>query len=425
MSRGKNKILIISAFAAIILALPAQVVFAPLAHADPGIVSIDIDWIVDPAATYEPSGTLVSNNLLVGLYAASIDYFGYNVTIPANTTLQVQFSQTQATWYNSSGTPGGWDSLSDGDHTSTGRIALSTLAWSGNAFYYRIWLQNIDSASTPTVLGANVDYTAGSAPAPTYEPAGTLVSNNLLSGLTVNAINSFSYTISIPSGAGATAQFSQDNSTWCNSSNNCDGAHSDTLSDGTNTILLSGTGKLNWSGANFYYKISFTSSGANTPSLSSATVNYATTCTWVGTTGDVTQASNWSGCGGGVPGSGDTALFDDTGTTTTLTGNFTAGALISVTTTSKSYSIGGIISGTSTVTMSGTTTLTLSGANTFTGGLTIKKGIVSLTTSTSAGGGSGTGAITLGDTSGSANATLQGDGRTFANPIVLNTGTTG
>ena len=92
-------------------------------------------------------------------------------------------------------------------------------------------------------------------------------------------------------------------------------------------------------------------------------------------------------------------------------------------------SLNGIIKDNSTGTVAlvktGTGTLNLGVANTFSGGLTIKQGIV--TTSVTQGFGGGT--ITLGDTSGSSNATLlqpgAGIGLTYNNNIVVAAGSSG
>src|SRR5439155_14578874 len=74
---------------------------------------------------------------------------------------------------------------------------------------------------------------------------------------------------------------------------------------------------------------------------------------------------------------------------------------------------------------SATSQLTLSGVNTFTGGLTIKKGTVNGTTSASAFGAAAS-VITLGDTSGSSDATLNGAfAGTHANPIAVASGSSG
>jgi autotransporter-associated beta strand protein len=74
-----------------------------------------------------------------------------------------------------------------------------------------------------------------------------------------------------------------------------------------------------------------------------------------------------------------------------------------------------------TINSTGTGATILSGANSFSG-LTILRGTVSGTTSTQA---FGTAGILLGDTSGSANATLRGDNRNFANPITVQSGSSG
>ena len=110
---------------------------------------------------------------------------------------------------------------------------------------------------------------AGTASA-AYYSSGNWTSTNLLSGETVSSIDSFVYNLSAkPANTDATIQFSQDNSTWYNSSGVLDGT--DTLTTGVdNTIDLSGLG---WSGANFYYKTTFTTSdGVDTPVLDDISV---------------------------------------------------------------------------------------------------------------------------------------------------------
>ena len=72
-----------------------------------------------------------------------------------------------------------------------------------------------------------------------------------------------------------------------------------------------------------------------------------------------------------------------------------------------------------------TSQFNLSGVNTFTGGLTIKAGTVYGTTSANAFGGN-TNVVTIGDTSGSADATMKViNGLTFANPITVSSGSSG
>ena len=81
--------------------------------------------------------------------------------------------------------------------------------------------------------------------------------------------------------------------------------------------------------------------------------SWAQNATWVGTTGDINTASNWSPSG--VPASGFTYTFDNTGTTTTVTGNPAGGVLIVVNSTAgvKDYTISGVLSGATTVTKNG------------------------------------------------------------------------
>jgi len=102
----------------------------------------------------------------------------------------------------------------------------------------------------------------------------TIQSINLLSGISsVSSIDSFSYNLSaLPANTASTVQFSQNASTWYNASN-VSGSTEPMLS-GSNTITLTGGGKLNWSGSNFYYKIRFFGPGTDTPILDEISLQY-------------------------------------------------------------------------------------------------------------------------------------------------------
>ncbi len=106
----------------------------------------------------------------------------------------------------------------------------------------------------------------------------------------------------------------------------------------------------------------------------------------------------------------------------------TGGGALTVGVNNSSPTFSGIISDGGSVTKGGTGTLTLSGANTFSSGLTVLAGTVMGATSASCFGGSGTGPINLGDTSGNASATLffsTSGGIVIANPITARSGSTG
>jgi len=120
-----------------------------------------------------------------------------------------------------------------------------------------------------------------------------------------------------------------------------------------------------------------------------------------------------------------TGLLTENLSNTALAGAVTlyGNATISVATT-KILTISGIISesgGARSLAQSGAGQLTLSGANTFTGGLTIKAGTIEINVNAA-----GTGTITLGDSSGSANATLRSNiSATITNPISVASGSSG
>ncbi|MEE9365258.1 MAG: hypothetical protein V3W44_01095 [Dehalococcoidales bacterium] len=96
---------------------------------------------------YSSPGTITSVNLLSDDTVYSIDDFYYDVSaIPSGTSLKAQFSTDNSTWYNSAGTPGGWDTLSQG----SANISLSGLGWSGSNYYYHMEFTS-DGTDTPVL----------------------------------------------------------------------------------------------------------------------------------------------------------------------------------------------------------------------------------------------------------------------------------
>ena len=116
------------------------------------------------AQTYYATGTLVSANLfsVASDVISSIDYFGYNCTTTATTTLKVQFSQNNTNWYSSTGTLDAWDNLSDGDYlATTTAIDLSALNWDGPYFYYKMQFETLDTSQTPILDEIRAHYAIG------------------------------------------------------------------------------------------------------------------------------------------------------------------------------------------------------------------------------------------------------------------------
>jgi autotransporter-associated beta strand protein len=107
--------------------------------------------------------------------------------------------------------------------------------------------------------------------------------------------------------------------------------------------------------------------------------------TWVGTTGDINAASNWSPSG--VPSAGNTYTFGNTGITTTVTGNPAPGVLIVINSSAgvKDYTISGVLSGATTVTKNGSSKLTLTGTNTYSGITNVNAGILNVQNNTALG----------------------------------------
>ncbi|MCX6759687.1 MAG: fibronectin type III domain-containing protein [Candidatus Nealsonbacteria bacterium] len=117
------------------------------------------------AQTYYATGTLISKNLFsTSDVVGSIDYFGYNCTTTATTTLKVQFSQDNSNWYSATHTAGVWNTLSNGNHLATGD-AISLSGWSAEPnFYYKMQFETSDTSTTPVLDEIRVYWTQGTAP---------------------------------------------------------------------------------------------------------------------------------------------------------------------------------------------------------------------------------------------------------------------
>ena len=145
-------------------------------------VYVEVDYTV-----YNSPGTLTSVNLLSGETVVSIDSFYYNASaIPSGTSLKVQYSQDNTNWYNSAGTPDGWDTLAQG----TSSIDLSGLSWSGANFYYHMEFTS-DGGDTPVLDEISAVFS-------TYYAAGDLTSSTYDTGFDVEW-STASFTIVEPS----------------------------------------------------------------------------------------------------------------------------------------------------------------------------------------------------------------------------------
>ncbi|KPJ55730.1 hypothetical protein AMJ49_06505, partial [Parcubacteria bacterium DG_74_2] len=101
-------------------------------------------------AEYYSSGTLISGNLLATSTVNSIEYFGYNCTTTATTTLKVQFSQDNTNWYNATHSADTWTELSDGNHLDSDRIGL--YGWFADSiFYYKMQFETSNTSTTPVL----------------------------------------------------------------------------------------------------------------------------------------------------------------------------------------------------------------------------------------------------------------------------------
>ncbi|MFC1949220.1 hypothetical protein ACFLW0_03505 [Chloroflexota bacterium] len=209
---------------------------------------------------YQPSGTIGSINLLSGETVESIDSFDYIASaIPSGTSLKVQFSTDNSSWYNSSGTLGDWDTLSQG----TNNINLSGLGWSGPNFYYRM-LFTTTVNDTPVLDEIRVNFSW-------YYTSGDLISSSYDAGYSVDW-GSISFTVTEPSSTDikfqirtATTEGGLSSATWYGPTGTTD------FYQISNTVINTVHDGDRW----IQYRAYFAGPGTSTPTFSDNTITYA------------------------------------------------------------------------------------------------------------------------------------------------------
>jgi hypothetical protein len=227
---------------------------------DDGAVCTQVYLVVNYTA-YSSPGTLTSINLLSAKTVYTIDTFYYDApAIPSGTGLKVQFSTDNTTWYNSSGTPGSWDTMSQG----TDNISLSGLGWSGSNFYYNMEFTS-DGSDTPLLDMIAVIFS-------TYYSSGNLTSSKHDAGPDVTwNWDSIYFTINEPTNTDvkfqmrtAATEAGLDSATWYGPTGTDDyyttsGTEVNSVHDGDRWVQ---------------YKAYFSGPGTTTPELSDITITY-------------------------------------------------------------------------------------------------------------------------------------------------------
>ena len=146
---------------------------------------------------YNATGTLYSGNLLAGQTVNDIDYFGYNATIPSGTTLQVMFSQDDATWYSATHTLNTWTTLQSGNYltnSSDTNLNLSGFTASSNLYYKVLFTSNSSNSETPTLTSIQLYYNTLVLPAVSTEVATSITGGSALGNATVSSIGNSTIT---------------------------------------------------------------------------------------------------------------------------------------------------------------------------------------------------------------------------------------
>ena len=145
------------------------------------------------SGSYSDSGVVISTSLLPTTGASMINSVSYDASaIPSGTSLKMQFSYDETSWYSATGVLDGWTTLSVGENT----IDLSNMGWKKAFFYYKSLFIS-DGTETPVLNSVTVAYISFDGTFYTYSSSGTLTSINFLPTDGVSSINSFGYTLSL------------------------------------------------------------------------------------------------------------------------------------------------------------------------------------------------------------------------------------
>ena len=145
------------------------------------------------SASYYATGTMISTNLLSEELVGTIDSFYTSTTIPAGTSMSVQFATTSTSgpWYDASSTLDATTSISTGMSTTT---ITGDICSGGSNFYYKIQFNSNEAQdATPELDEIRVNYTQWSKETPVYTIATTSdktlrVHNNLTIGDSSGAV---------------------------------------------------------------------------------------------------------------------------------------------------------------------------------------------------------------------------------------------
>ncbi|UCH88869.1 MAG: Ig-like domain-containing protein [Thermoplasmata archaeon] len=214
-------------------------------------------WLIKSKAS---SGVLISKNLLAGNEACSIDNITCNIIKPPGTGLQLQFSQDNLNWYNSSGLINNRDFLDNGFNF----INLSSLKWNGSSFYYRALFIS-DTTDTPVLSDITLSFQR-------YGPSGTIQCKPFSPGVTPYW-QKLNWTAGEPPGTDIKFQLRSAASSILLGFKNFIGPGGSTSAYYTNsdTTIWSGHGNDAW----FQWKAYLsTTNGTRTPTLQSVTVTY-------------------------------------------------------------------------------------------------------------------------------------------------------